>query len=150
MSGSAIARLGAPTFAALLVRKGALSFGVVRGVLRALLACTADFHQKRWGPESSQVQDTADVLKSTPNKVFATLSAIKIPNADEMTQQWMSGRIAETIALTERFLYEQDKLPLEPRPDALSRFAAAVNRTYLDAALSYERSGLPAQLETAA
>merc|ERR1711968_268101 len=103
VSGSAVAQFGAPVMTAYVLRKNALPFTIVRGVLQAILACNADWHDKRWAVQGRQVEDISKLLGISEQSTSATLNAIKIPTEAEL-DIWFSGKMATMLEDTERFL----------------------------------------------
>ena len=125
-------RLGAPTYVTYVLRKGSLSFEVVRDVLRALIACNEDWHQHRWAAESSEVHDISSLLGTDPGKVAHELRAVNSPTAEELDKVWFNpGGIDLMLANTAAFLKEVGSI------SSTALYTSAVNRTYLQAALQF-------------
>ena len=131
VTGSAVARLGAPTFVAYaclpglrpfwfwacndinlpryVLRRNSLKFEVVRDVLRALIACNFDFHQKRWATDSPKFAAISHLLELLIEATVRGIYAMRIPTVQELQDDWFNdpisnGDLAKSILDTAHFV----------------------------------------------
>ena len=101
-------------------------------VLRALIACSNDWHQNRWGSKSTAVKDIASLLGTDSEQVSDDLRGVNIPTTEELDKYWFAdGGINTMLKSTATFLLQQNKI------SATALYGPAINRTYFDAAINF-------------
>ena len=119
-----------------MLRRNSLRFEVVRDVLRALIACNFHFHQNRWGTDSTEIAAISNLLDSTIQNTVRVIYAMRIPTVQELQEDWFNdpvgnGDLARSILGTASFLAKING------GAGIADFSAALNRSYLDAAITY-------------
>ena len=119
-----------------MLRRNSLKFEVVRDVLRAMMACNFDFHQNRWGPNSTEIAAISNVLDSTIEDTVRGIYAMRIPTVQGLQEDWFNdpignGDLAQSILKTARFLAKING------GAAIADYSTALNQSYFDAAISY-------------
>ena len=100
------------------------------------MACNFDFHQHRWGPDSTEIAAISNVLDSTIEATVQGIYGMRITTVQELQVNWFNdpignGDLAQSILRTARFLSNING------GAAISDCSAALNRSYFDAAVSY-------------
>jgi hypothetical protein len=105
-------------------------------VLRALIACNFHFHQNRWGTDSTEIAAISNLLDSTIQNTMRGIYAMRIPTVQALQEDWFNnpignGDLARSILGTASFLAKING------GAGIADFSAALNRSYLDAAITY-------------
>ena len=104
------------------------------------MACNFDFHQHRWGPDSTEIAAISNLLDLSIEDTARVINDMRIPTAQELQEDWFTdtignGELAKAILETDRFLAKiNGGVANADKPE---QFLAALNRSYLDAAVGY-------------
>lgn len=137
-SAADVAKLGAPTFDALLVDKAwaAKNKAFMVALIKALAAADTAYRVKPgdYGPTSEQAKAIAKVVGAKPENVPGVLKDYAFPTLDEQaSEKWLGGGaksgVAKAMANTAAFLKEQGRITAVP-----ADFGAFVNAEYVKAA----------------
>jgi taurine transport system substrate-binding protein len=129
LSSADVAKLGAPTFDALIVNKGWAENNrdFVTALVRELARADAYYRANRaaFTNDSAQVRAIARIVGAAPADVPAALASYGFPNAEEQASRtWLGGGkdsgAAKALASTAVFLKEQGRIT--EVPEDFSRF----------------------------
>jgi taurine transport system substrate-binding protein len=129
LSSADVAKLGAPTFDAIIVNRAwaEKNKDFVVALLKAIDGADADYRANvaKYTPDSDAVKAIAKVVGATPADVPATLAEYAFPTAaDQATPAWLGGgkdgKVAKALANTATFLKAQGRIT--DVPDDFSKF----------------------------
>ena len=118
-SSGDIAKLGKPTFDAIMVNKAwaAANREFVTKLVAAIAKQDADYkaNQAKWTADSAEVKMIAKIVGAKPEDVPSALAAYSFPAAEEQASpKWLgggaSGGVAKAMTDTAKFLKEQGRI----------------------------------------